>query len=141
MVGHDEHAFLAESEALALHGRGSHLEGLAGPDLVGEQGVAAVEHVCNRAELVGAEGNVRVHAAERDVGTVVFPGTVGVEELVIAGHQYLPPFGICPDPVLKRLPDGLLFLLGERGLLFIEHAPLFSVGILHGIVDPDVLEI
>ena len=30
MVGHDEHAFLAEPEALALHGRGSHLEGLAG---------------------------------------------------------------------------------------------------------------
>ena len=87
MVGDDEHALLAEPEALALHGGGSHLEGLAGPDLVGEQGVAAVEHVCNRAELVGAEGNVRVHASERDVGAVVFPGTVGVEELVIAGHK------------------------------------------------------
>ena len=73
MVGHHEQALVTEPQALALLGGGDHLEGLACPHYVCQQGVPAVENVGDGVDLVGTEPDFRVNTHEVQVGTVVFP--------------------------------------------------------------------
>ena len=141
MVGDDKHTLLAQPQALALHGRRHHFKGLACPHFVSQQGVAAVEDVGNGVFLVFPQLDLRVHAAKDDVAAVIFPGSCGIKLLVVLGHQPLPAAGIFPEPVLKGVLDGLLLLLCQGGGLLVEDAALLAVGILHGVVDADVLEV
>ena len=141
MVGDDKHTLLTQPQALALHGRRHHFKGLACPHFVSKQGVAAVEDVGNGVFLVFSQLDLRVHAAKDDVAAVILPGTGTVKLLVVLGHQSFPAAGIFPEPVLEGVLHGLLLLLCQGGGLLVNDAALLAIGILHGVVDTDVLEV
>ena len=141
MVRHHKKGFLAQPQPLCLHGRGSHLEGLARAHLVGQQGVAAVEYMGNGVPLMLPQGNLRVHPHKMDVAAVVFPGPGGVEQLVVLFNQGFTPLGVLPDPVCKGILDGLLLLACQHGLLFVQHPLGLAAVILHRVVDPHIPEI
>ena len=141
MVGNDKHTLLTQPQALAFHGRRHHFKGFARTYLVSKQGVSSVENVGNGVLLVFPQLDLRVHAAKDDVAAVILPGTGTVKLLVVLGHQPFPAAGIFPEPVLEGVFHGLLLLLCQGGGLLVKDAALLAVGILHGVVDADVLEV
>ena len=141
VIRNNEHRFLAQSQPLCLHSRSGHLEGLAGTYLVGQQRIATVQHMGNGILLVFPQPDFRIHAAKADMGAIVLTGTSTVEQLVILFHQFRTAIRVFPHPVLERILNGLLFLLSEGGLLFIQNPLLLAVCILHGIVDTDIPQI
>ena len=94
---------------------------------MGQQGVFAVEHMGHGVALVGPQADFRVHAHKIDVGAVIFPWPDVVELVIVFPAQGLPAFRVLENPVLERLADGLLLLLGDGGLLFIEDADFLPV--------------
>ena len=87
---------------------------------MGQQRVAAVQHMGDGVFLVFPQGDGRVHAAKNNVAAIIFAGAGGVHFLVVLAHQRLPPLRVPPNPVLERLPDGLLFLGGQLSLIHIS---------------------
>ena len=79
MIGHDEHAFLAQTQPLAFHGCRHHFKRLACAHLVGKQRIAAVKHMGDSVPLVLPQRNLSVHASENNVAAVIFARTNGVE--------------------------------------------------------------
>ena len=77
---------MTEPQALALHGGGHHLKGLTAAHLMGQERVAAIQHMGDGIQLVLPEGNLRVHAAEGDVAAVVLAGPSGIEPLIVKLH-------------------------------------------------------
>ena len=73
--------------------------------------------------------------------SVVFTRTSGVEKLVVPLNQIVPPRRVFPYPFLKSVLDGLLLLLGKRGLLGVEHALLSAVRIPPRVVNAHVAQI
>ena len=71
---------------------------------MGKQGVVAVEDMSNGIDLMGAQGDFGIDAAEIDVLTVILTGANGVEFLVIFFYEGLPPVSIVPYPIPKRMP-------------------------------------
>ena len=141
VIGHDEHAFLAQAKPLAFHGSRHHLERLARAHLMGKQRVAAVQDMCDSVPLVLPQRNLRVHAGENDVAAVVFARTNGVEQFIILRHQRPPPLWVLPDPFAEGILDRLLLLLCKGGCFLVEHALLFSVRILHSVVDAHIPQV
>ena len=84
---------------------------------------------------------LRIHAGERNMLSVVLARTGGIEKLVVPLNQIVPPRRVFPYPFLKSVLDGLLLLLGKRGLLGVEHALLSAVCILNGVVNAHVAQI
>ena len=141
MIRNDKHGFLAQSQPFCLHSRSGHLESLTGTHFVGQQRIAAVQHMSNGILLVFPQPDFRIHAAKADMRTIILTGTSAVEQLVILFHKFRAAIRVFPHPVLECILNGLLFLLGEGGLLFIQNPLLLAVCILHGIVDTDVPQI
>ena len=141
VVGNDKQGLVAQPQPFGFHGSGYHLEGLARAHLVGKEGVAAVEHMGDRVELVLPQPDLRVHARKGDVAAVVFAGSGGIEQLIVPCDQGVPPVGVTPYPVPESVPDGLLLLLGEGGFLGVEYTPLPAVRVVLGIVDAHVAQI
>ena len=86
---------------------------------MGQQRIAAVQHMSNGILLMFPQPDFRIHAAKADMRTIVLTGTSAVEQLVILFHKFRAAIRVFPHPVLERILNGLLFLLGEGGLLFI----------------------
>ena len=141
MIGHHEHGFAAQAKPLALHGGSNHLIGLASADHMSQQRVAAIERVRNRVPLMLSEHNLRVHAGECNVLSVVFARAHAVEQLIVLGNERFPTVRILPDPVPEGIFNSLLLLLRQCGCLLIQHALFLTLGILDGIVDADITEI
>ena len=76
------------------------------------------------------------------MASVVFPGTGGIEPLIVDLRQPFTPPRILPDPIAEGILYRLLFLLGEYGLLLVEH-PRFTGGgrVRHRIEYAYVLEV
>ena len=141
MIGHHEHGFAAQAKPLALHGGSHHFISLASADHMSQQRVAAIERVRNRVPLMLSEHNLRVHAGECDVLSVVFARAHAVEQLIVLGNERFPTVRILPDPVPEGIFNSLLLLLCQCGCLLIQHALFLTLGILDGIVDADITEI
>ena len=141
VIGHHEHALIAESEALRFHGCRSHFKGLACADLVRQQRIAAIEHMGDGVSLMLPEHNVRVHTDEMNVLSIILTGTGGIKELVIASGQCLAPLRVFPYPVPEGILDSLLFLLSKGRFLFVQHPALFAVRILHLVIDTHILQV
>ena len=91
--------------------------------------------------LMFPQPDFRIHAAKADMRTIVLTGTSAVEPLVILFHKFRAAIRVFPHPVLERILNGLLFLLGEGGLFFIQNPLLLAVCILHGIVNTNIPQI
>ena len=83
MVRHHNHGLTAKSQPLALHGSSYHLKGLAAANLMGQERIAAIQNVGDGILLMLPQRNLRTHAAEADMGAIVFPRSGGVEFLVV----------------------------------------------------------
>ena len=83
MVRYGKEGFLAQAEALALHGCGNHLKGLARAHLMGKEGVAAVEDMGNGIDLMRPQRDLRIDSHEIQVAAVILTGANAVELLVI----------------------------------------------------------
>ena len=72
---------------------------------------------CSRSSISGfMPGKVR--------RAVVPARSCAVEQLVVLGDKRLPSVSIFPQPVAEGALDDLLLLLGEGGLLDVEHPAL-----------------
>ena len=141
MVWHHEHTFLAQPQTLALHGGGDHLEGLARANFVSQQGITTVNHMGDGTQLMGPEADLRIHAHELQMASVVLSGADGVEALVVQGNQLIPAAGRLPNPVGKGIFDGLLFLLSQGGFLFVQDPLFLSIRTFNRIKDLDSFQI
>ena len=141
VIRHHEKCFLGQAQPFTFHGRCCHLEGFTRADFVCQQSIATVQHMGNRAELMFPEFDIRVHPHEMNMGSVVFPGAGGIEQLVVFLHQLFPAPGVPPYPVPEGILDGLLLLLGQCGFLLVQYPALFTVRVLHGVIDPNVLQV
>ena len=140
MVGDGKEGLAAQAKPLALHGGGHHLKGLARAHLMGQKGVLSVENVGNRVALVLPQGDFRVHAGKYDVLPIVLTGPNGVEAVIVGTDQLLTALGVLPNPVLESVLEGLLLLLGQGGLLLVEH-PALRVAVPDGIVNADIPQV
>ena len=105
MVGHYEQGFLAQPQPFRFHSGCRHFVGLARTNFVCKQRITAIKHMSNGVALVLPEGDLRVHAHEFDVTSVILTGTGRVEQLVVLLHQRNAPLGVLPDPVGKSVLD------------------------------------
>ena len=83
MVRHHNHGLAAKPQTLALHGSRYHLKGFAAAYLMRQKRIAAIQDVGNGILLMLPQRNLRTHAAEADVRTIVLPRAGGVEFLVV----------------------------------------------------------
>ena len=61
--------------------------------------------------------------------------------LVVLAHQGLAALRVPPNPIAESLPDGLLLLGGQSGLLGVQHPAFLAVRVLHGVVDTHIPQI
>ena len=135
MVGHYIQAFLRQAQTLALHAGSDHLEGLASADTMGQQGIPAIQDMGHRIFLVLHQGDLRRHTHKADVRAIIFTGADAVKHPVIGLHQIFPAIHIPENPFLECLLDGVLFLLGQHRLIFVEHPMLIPVYITLRVID------
>ena len=138
MVGDNEQALLAQAQPLALLRRRHHLPRLSCPYHMGQQGIPAVEDVCNCVHLMGFQGDLRVHAHKIQVAPVILAGPGAVELYIIELCQLLPALGVFPYPVLERLLDKLLLALGDGGLLLVQNGLFLPVLVLNIVKNPNI---
>ena len=141
MVWHHKERLLAKPQPFGFHGGRSHFKGLSCADLMGQQNISPVKHMSDGIALVRPEFNIGIHADEMDMAAVIFPRPCGIEQFVITVTQPLPTLRLPPDPILKRILDSLLFLLGQCCLFLIQDTLLFTVQIFYCVINPDILQV
>ena len=140
VVGHNKKTFLAQTQAFGFHRSSGHFKSLAGTNFVCQQSVVAVQNVSNGIALVFPQTDLRVHAHEMNVGTVILAGPGAVKKLIVLFHQQSAPLRVFPDPSSKSVLDGLLFLLGESGFVLVQHTFFLAI-LLDGIIDAAVAQV
>ena len=141
VIGYNEHGFAAQAQTLALHGRSNHFIGFACAYYMRQQRIPAIKRVSNRVSLMLPERDLRVHAGEGNVLSVIFAGTDAVEQLIVLFHQSFTPVRIFPYPVPESVLDCLLLLLRKRSGLLVQDTLFFTFCILNGVIDADIPEI
>ena len=87
-----------------------------------QQGIPTIEDMGDGTHLMGAQGDLRVHALKADMLSIVFAGPDGVEYLIVDGAQPLPAVDVFPYPFGKLLLDQFLPVLGDGGFLLLSTA-------------------
>ena len=141
MVRHNKEGFLAQSQTLTLHSGSHHFKGFARAYFVRQKRIAAVHHMGDGIQLMFPQGNGRVHAAKNNVAAVILTGAGGVHFLVVLAHQSLTAFRVFPNPIFESVPDGLLLLGCQGGLLGIQYPALPAVRVLHRVIDTDIPQV
>ena len=106
---------------------------------MGQQGIPAIKHMCDRTELMLPQSDIRVHSHEMDMGSVVLPGTGGIEHFVILLHERLPSVRVFPYPIPECILDRLLFLCRECRFLLVKHPLFVALRILNRVIDTHIL--
>ena len=102
---------------------------------MGQQGIPAIQDMGHCIFLVLHQGDLRRHPDKTDVRTVVFTGTDAVEHPIVGLHQIFPAIHIPENPFLECLLDGVLLLLGQHRLIFVENPMLSPVYITLCVID------
>ena len=115
MVGDHDHRLLRQTAAAQLHRRRRHFEGLAGADLVRDEGGRLVEHPSDRGRLVRVQRErlgqpLRLH---RCGGVVALDQRV--EHVVVRVDQAGAAVAVLPQPPLETLTHLLDLLLRSLG--------------------------
>ena len=72
---------------------------------------------------------------------VILTGTDAVKRVVVIADKAVSPFWVFPNPILKRLLDGLLLCLCCGGFLMVEYRRLFAIFIIHIIKNAGVTQV
>ena len=131
---HHHHCLADQPQALLLHDRGGHAEGLAGPDGVGDVGAAGADDAPDHPLLVLAQADDAAGPRELQVPPVERARPQVVEAVVVAAGQPLGALHVGPDPALERLLDLPELLLCRFGLRCVQLA-VVAVGVAPGVVD------
>ena len=138
VIGNYKEAFLGNAKTFALHSCSYHLIGLTASHYMGKQDIIPIKLMGYRIFLVWAKLYFRIHSRKSQMAAVVFPGTDGIETVIINPAQLLPPFLVPEDPVLKCFLDRILFLGCQHCFFFIQHTDFISFCIQLCIIDPDI---
>ena len=141
MIRNNDQRLVTQTETLALLRDGNGSPSLACADYVSQQNILAIQPTGDCVKLMRAQDNLRVHTRKHQMATVILPWTGGIEAFIVELHQPIPSLRAGPDPVLKRLLDGLLLCLCQRGFLLIQNRLSLSVSILNIIEDFNLAEI
>ena len=129
-------AFLGNAKTFALHSCGYHLISLSASHYMGKQDIVPIKLMGNRIFLVRAKLYFRIHSRKGQMAAVVFPGTDGIETVIINPAQLFPSFLISENPVLKRFLDCILLLGCQHRFFFIQHTDFISLCINLCVIDP-----
>ena len=108
---------------------------------MGKQGISTVQNVRDGVDLVLAECDLRVHAAEIDMAAIILTGAVAVEQNIIGLADSFTSVRVFPDPLGKSVFNEFLLALGDGGFLFVEDSGFPAIGIVHIIKNTDILQI
>ena len=106
-----------------------------------QQSIAAVEDVGDGVDLVLAERDLWVHAAEIDVTAIILTGTVGIEQDIVGLTDSFAPIRVFPNPFGKGIFNEFLFALGDGGCLLVEDSGFPAIGIVHIIKNADIFQV
>ena len=138
MIGHYEQGFITQAQPLGFHRRCNHFKGFARTYFVGKQGIATVDHMGDGVELMLPKGDLRIHAAEDKVATVIFPWSCAVHFLIVLLDKGFSATGVLPNPIPERFPDGLLLLRRQGRFLCVQNTFLSAVCVFDGVIDTNV---
>ena len=108
---------------------------------MGKECVPSVQDPGDGVDLVGPQVDLRVHAGKGQVAAVKLPGSRTVEPFIVHGGQPVPAIRVLPKPVPKGLLDLSLLLLGQDGLLHVQHPLLPAFLVYYGVVYPHILQV
>ena len=103
---------------------------------MGKQDIIPIKLMGNGIFLVRTKLYFRIHSRKGQMASIIFPGTDGIESVIINPAQLFPPFLIPEDPVLKCFLDRILFLGCQHRFFFIQHTDFISLGINLCVIDP-----
>lgn len=88
---------------------------------MGKQGISTVQNVRDGVDLVLAERDLRVHAAEIDMAAIILAGAVAVEQNIIGLADSFAPVRVFPDPLSKSVFNEFLLTLGDGRLFLVQN--------------------
>ena len=106
---------------------------------MGKQGVSTVQNVRDCIDLMGPQGDFRVHPLKTNMPSVIFTGTDAVEGFVVDVAQALSAVNVSPYPLREFLLDEFLPVLGNGGFLLVEDSFFIAVFILDIVEYPHIL--
>ena len=98
---------------------------------MGKQGIPAVHDMGDGIDLMGSQGDLRVHPGKADMTAVILTGANGIKGFVVDAAQPFSPVNVFPDPFGEFLLNQLLSILGNGGFLFVENRLFVAVFVLH----------
>ena len=106
-----------------------------------QQSIAAVEDVSDGVDLVLAERDLRVHAAEIDVTAIILAGAVAVEQDIVGLTDGFAPVRVFPDPLSKSVFNEFLLTLGDGCLFLVQNGNSAPFLIVLVIKNADILQV
>ena len=104
-----------------------------------QQSISTVEDVGDGVDLVLAECDLRVHAAEIDMVAIILTGAVRIEQDIVGFADSLAPVRVFPDPLSKSVFNEFLLALGDGGFLLVQNGNSAPFLIVLVIKNADIL--
>ena len=108
---------------------------------MGKQGISTVQNVGDGVDLVLAERDLRVHAAEIDMAAIILAGAVAVEQNIIGLADSFAPVRVFPDPLSKSVFNEFLLTLGDGRLFLVQNGNSAPFLIVLVIKNADILQV
>jgi len=106
-----------------------------------QQRISTVQNVRDGVDLMLAECDLRVHAAEIDMAAIILAGAVAVEQNIIGLADSFTSVRVFPDPLSKSVFNEFLLTLRDSSLFLIQNgnsAPFFIVLVIK---NADILQV
>lgn len=75
---------------------------------MGKQGISTVQNVRDGVDLVLAECDLWIHAAEIDMAAIILAGSIAIKQNIVGFTDSIAPVNILPEPFSKGFLDKLL---------------------------------
>ena len=108
---------------------------------MGKQGISTVQNVRDGVDLVLAERDLRVHAAEIDMAAIILTGAVAVEQNIIGLADSFTSVRVFPDPLGKSVFNEFLLTLGDGRLFLVQNGNSAPFLIVLVIKNADILQV
>ena len=106
---------------------------------MGKQGISAIQNVRDGIDLMGPQGDFRIHSLKVNMPSVILTGTDAVEGFIVDAAQPFSAVNVPPYPFRKFLLDEFLPVLGNSSFLLVEDSFFIAVFILNIVEYPHIL--